>query len=152
MPASEQPAAPAAQGPAVPAAREPTSEQPASEQPAVPADKEKPKRPVVCAFGRFIAENRAEFAKESPRCSEQMKIAGRRFKEMGDAEKADWQAKCEQVMAQYEKGMRAWRGAGVLRLPMAASGNLVSLFLSPNASVQRLPGAFIRPREALKHL
>jgi len=83
----------------------------ASEQPAVPAQ-EKPKRPVGGAFGRFLAENRAAFAKETPKCSEQCKIAGRRFKELGEAEKAEWQAKFEQATAQYERDMQAWREAG----------------------------------------
>merc|ERR1719356_514889 len=55
---------------------------------------------------------RTEFARESPKFSEQLKIASRRFKELSEAEKAEWQAKFEQATAQYEKDVQAWREAG----------------------------------------
>merc|ERR1719356_960088 len=55
---------------------------------------------------------RTEFARESPKFSEQLKIASRRFKELSEAEKAEWQAKFEQATAQYEKDVEAWREAG----------------------------------------
>jgi len=75
---------------------------------------EQPKKPTGGAYGQFLAENRPALAKE---CAGQSitavtKLAGERFKKLGEAEKEKFQKKYLKVMEQYKKDMEAFLAAG----------------------------------------
>jgi hypothetical protein len=75
---------------------------------------EQPKKPTGGAYGRFLAENRAKFAEQckgKPAC-EVTKIAGARFKELSDVEKAVFQKKFEEAMEKYNEDIKAFTDAG----------------------------------------
>jgi len=113
-------AAPAAEAIAEPSADEKTEqagcektgdntvEQNASEQP----HRGRPKKPVGGAFGRFLAEKRAEISRDAKKMTEVVKIASQRFKDLSDAEKAEWKTRYEQDVVKYAVEMNAWREAG----------------------------------------
>jgi len=75
---------------------------------------EQPKKPVGGAYGQFMSENRAAFAKEcaGKPVSAVAKLASERWKTLGEAEKAKFQKKFDIVNEQYAKDLEAFLAAG----------------------------------------
>jgi len=78
------------------------------------ATPEQPKKVTGGAFGRFLMANRAALTAEckgKPAC-EVTKLAGARWKAMGNSEKATYEEQYKKAMQQYEKDMEAFSAAG----------------------------------------
>jgi len=75
---------------------------------------EQPKKPTGGAYGRFLSKNRAALSQEcaGKPITAVTKLAGERFKALGDAEKAQFQDKFQKAMEQYKKDMEAFLAAG----------------------------------------
>lgn len=75
---------------------------------------EEPKKVTGGAFGRFLAEKRAEFTKE---CSGKpvtavVKLASERFKALDEDARKAYETKYKEAVAQYTKDMEAFLAAG----------------------------------------
>jgi hypothetical protein len=75
---------------------------------------EQPKKPIGGAYGQFMNENRAAFAKEceGKPITEVAKLGGARFKELSAEEKAKYQKKFEDAHTKYKTDMEAFLQAG----------------------------------------
>jgi len=78
------------------------------------AMQEQPKKPTGGAYGQFLSENRAALTKEcaGKSITAVAKLAGERFKALGEAEKARFQEKFTKATEQYKKDMEAFLAAG----------------------------------------
>jgi upstream-binding transcription factor len=67
-----------------------------------------PKKPVGGAYGRFVAQHRAEFQKqcEGKPVSAVSKLAGDKWKALTDEEKKPYQEEYEKVVAAYKEAMK----------------------------------------------
>jgi len=75
---------------------------------------EQPKKPTGGAYGQFLAEKRADFAKK---CAGQAvtavsKMAGAEFKKLTEAQKKPYQQKYEAAKEKFDKDMKAFLDAG----------------------------------------
>jgi len=79
-----------------------------------------PKKPVGGAYGQFLNANRAKFTEacKGQAASAVSKMAGDKWKEASDAEKAKWQKKYDEVKAQYDKDLKAFEDAGGVKAPI----------------------------------
>lgn len=78
------------------------------------ADADKPKKPAGGAYGCFMAAKRAEIMKSLPAgspCTAAAKVAGERFKALGAAEKAKYEAEYKVKAAKYTEALAAWKAA-----------------------------------------
>mmetsp|Transcript_55921 Transcript_55921/g.131129 ORF Transcript_55921/g.131129 Transcript_55921/m.131129 type:complete len:306 (+) Transcript_55921:80-997(+) len=76
---------------------------------------EQPKKPIGGAYGVWLGEHRAELQKElgpGKPASEVAKLAGNRYKTLGEDVKAEYQKKFEDAKAKYEADMKAFLDAG----------------------------------------
>jgi len=75
---------------------------------------EQPKKPTGGAYGQFLSENRTALSQEcaGKPITAVTKLAGERFKALGEAEKAQFQEKFQKAMEQYKKDMEAFLAAG----------------------------------------
>ena len=76
---------------------------------------EQPKKPIGGAYGMWVGEHRAELQKElgpGKPASEVAKLAGNRYKTLGEDVKAEYQKKFEEAKVKYEADMKAFLDAG----------------------------------------
>jgi hypothetical protein len=75
---------------------------------------EQPKKPTGGAYGQYMAEMRPALQQEceGKPVTEIAKLAGARFKALGDTEKAMYQKKYEQAKTEYDENMKAFLDAG----------------------------------------
>eukprot|EP00416_Gambierdiscus_australes_P040815 CAMPEP_0171102572 /NCGR_PEP_ID=MMETSP0766_2-20121228/58157_1 /TAXON_ID=439317 /ORGANISM="Gambierdiscus australes, Strain CAWD 149" /LENGTH=206 /DNA_ID=CAMNT_0011562891 /DNA_START=50 /DNA_END=670 /DNA_ORIENTATION=+ len=75
---------------------------------------QQPKKPVGGAYGQFLAEKRADFAKacEGQKASAVTKLAGESWKKLTDAEKEPYQKKYEAAKVQFDKDMAEFLNSG----------------------------------------
>lgn len=73
-------------------------------------DPDAPKKPVGGAYGRFLAQHRAEFQKEceGKPASAVSKVAGDKWKAMTEEEKKPFQEEFEKAMATYREAMKSY--------------------------------------------
>lgn len=74
----------------------------------IKVDPDAPKKPVGGAYGRFLAQHRAEFQKqcEGKPASAVSKLAGDKWKALTDEEKKPYQEEYEKVVAAYKEAMK----------------------------------------------
>jgi len=78
------------------------------------ANADKPKAPVGGAYGVYLVMNRAEITKGLPAgsaCTEVTKVAGARFKALGEKEKAIYEAGYQEKKAKYTEELAVWKAA-----------------------------------------
>ena len=75
---------------------------------------EQPKKPTGGAYGQFLAEKRSEFQKlcEGQPITAVTKLAGEKFRALGEEEKAVYQKKFQEAQAKYDVDMKAFLDAG----------------------------------------
>ena len=75
---------------------------------------EQPKKPTGGAYGQFLAEKRSEFQKlcEGQKITAVTKLAGEKFRALGEEEKAVYQKKFQGAQAKYDADMKAFLDAG----------------------------------------
>jgi len=72
-------------------------------------DANKPKRPAGGAYGSFLAKNRAAFQKQCPgSITEVAKLAGQKWKELSDAERAPFEKEYKAKQAEYQEAMKSY--------------------------------------------
>jgi len=78
------------------------------------ANADKPRKPAGGAYGIYVAMNREQIMKSLPAgspCTAVSKVAGARFKALGEKEKAIYEAKYQEKKAKYEEELAAWKAA-----------------------------------------
>jgi hypothetical protein len=77
-------------------------------------DKDAPKRPAGGAYGIFMSEKREEFKTKAVAAGDHpitgtAKLASAAWKDVGEAEKAEYEKKYQEAKAKYEEDMAAYR-------------------------------------------
>jgi len=72
-------------------------------------DANKPKKPAGGAYGSFLAKNRAAFQKQCPgSITGVAKLAGQKWKELSDTEKAPFEKEYKAKLAEYQEAMKSY--------------------------------------------